>query len=914
MKKAIIVSCAVLLLFALQGCGRKATPAAGPDTERQFSLDGGTADEPDQAIGEAPAALGEPAERVTIPDADFVFDPNVKPLGAAHRRYLSDTIEFRSVPVQKTTSGKTAVVGSRVARFYPGAKLNSTKDLAKLPKGEPLPLGAFLSNVTEIANSEESGMGDVFKFEDNYNYFYEATYRGRKGLVFGADLTGLGAAALANSLTSFYYTKPKKSSSFYDYNGRKPIGKNARINLAKNRVAFEAASKKDYHLSTYSPDDMVALYQKESYERERCLFFTTDIFAHTLHLLFDRMLAASEEDKFTPLLKKIAKGFLAEVEKLQKQDKKDAPGFTRTLELTRVYFQVPQALLELAPVRGRERSKYGEENVVYNDVDRNAVLESYPEEVRREIELIDNAAGFALSPNFQYKEDYSQYKPRGHYTKNGVLSAYFRAMMWFGRIHLYMNLAQEPVFNKDFSTASTDPAERKNALDASLLLTPVAVVINKIAKEKPELLAEWRACYDPITQLIGMSDDLSLYDVMPALDEYPFGDLSSWSDDPKAIVDFLAWDMKRFPQPRIPGNSTLIAPAVGNVMPASGFRLFGQRFTYDSYIHTLVSPSRLAGREDVRGLDIMKAFGSRAADEFLAESDYPKTPGLKEALDGIEKEFSSADAAFWGKTYYNRTLYLVKSQAQFEQGQGFFFTETPVWNAKALLSSHGAWAELRHDTILYAKQSYAERGGDGDLTYRTIPVPRPIHYVEPNRFFFQNASLLVKELIKVMQGNSAFVAGYPKKLERYATILKNILPIVELEIADRPITDEQNEYLVTVPRELADLVLPVEIDPMGYADDTEQFRMALVADVYTNAQSGQVLETAVGIPYRLYVALNDGQGGKRIATGYTFSYYEFMHPMSDRMTDEQWKANVYADNPDLSRYLPFWAKGILTAP
>ena len=32
-----------------------------------------------------------------------------------------------------------------------------------------------------------------------------------------------------------------------------------------------------------------------------------------------------------------------------------------------------------------------------------------------------------------FPEDYSQYKPRGHYTINSDLARYFKAMMWYGR-------------------------------------------------------------------------------------------------------------------------------------------------------------------------------------------------------------------------------------------------------------------------------------------------------------------------------------------------------------------------------------------------------------------------------------------------------------------------------------------------
>ena len=52
--------------------------------------------------------------------------------------------------------------------------------------------------------------------------------------------------------------------------------------------------------------------------------------------------------------------------------------------------------------------------------------------------LIDAHAGFAESPIFGITEDYSQYVPRGHYTRSEALEKYFKAMMWYGRIPFYL--------------------------------------------------------------------------------------------------------------------------------------------------------------------------------------------------------------------------------------------------------------------------------------------------------------------------------------------------------------------------------------------------------------------------------------------------------------------------------------------
>jgi len=56
------------------------------------------------------------------------------------------------------------------------------------------------------------------------------------------------------------------------------------------------------------------------------------------------------------------------------------------------------------------------------------------EEVQNELAKIEAHTGYETNNIFHYKEDYSQYVPRGHYTRSEILKAYFKAMMWYGRM------------------------------------------------------------------------------------------------------------------------------------------------------------------------------------------------------------------------------------------------------------------------------------------------------------------------------------------------------------------------------------------------------------------------------------------------------------------------------------------------
>ena len=110
---------------------------------------------------------------------------------------------------------------------------------------------------------------------------------------------------------------------------------------------------------------------------------------------------------------------------------------------------------------------------------------------------------------------------------------------------------------------------------------------------------------------------------------------------------------------------------------------------------------------------------------------------------------------------------------------------------------------------------------------------------------------------------------------------------------------EQLERLVTFP--------PSEEGQPSWENDTDN-EMAVIADVHTDPNSGQVLEVGVGYPLALYVIV-PGSQGPVLAFGGMFSYYEFKHPMSDRLTDEAWQDMLHAgEEPDT----PEWADDFLS--
>jgi len=139
------------------------------------------------------------------------------------------------------------------------------------------------------------------------------------------------------------------------------------------------------------------------------------------------------------------------------------------------------------------------------------------------------------------------------------------------------------------------------------------------------------------------------------------------------------------------------------------------------------------------------------------------------------------------------------------------------------------------------------------------------------------------------------------------------LDIVNLEFADKPVPADDVAWIKTIPDQLAKLMLPLD-DYYATELKEDDLKCAIITDVFTNTYYDVVLEAGTGIPQRLYVVLNDAQGGKRIAVGFTYSYYEFYHSRYDSLTEEKWRPLVYATQTDMPPLLPFWAKGIALPP
>ena len=307
-------------------------------------------------------------------------------------------------------------------------------------------------------------------------------------------------------------------------------------------------------------------------------FITTDATLHALHFIFDNLLTDLEQVSFYPLLTQDVVTPALQAAHAQTQAAAGTPleSAARSAEL---YLAVALELLapgSAAPIIGAEAMSA----------------------VTPLVEMALAAQGQLEVPFLAgYQEDFSQYRPRGHYDGDPVLEQYFRGMMWLSRITF---LADDP--------------------DA----TQIALLLLRALRSSPQAVTGWTALHETLTFLIGPVDDLGPpeYSAVAAAIYHPEDLPLEALADPQQLAAFQA-ALKALPGPRING---LILPddtAAEDLSEAGrGFRFLGQRFTLDGYVMGQLMYPYVGTRENTRllplGLDVAATVGGSETPYFLA--------------------------------------------------------------------------------------------------------------------------------------------------------------------------------------------------------------------------------------------------------------------------------------------------------
>ena len=495
------------------------------------------------------------------------------------------------------------------------------------------------------------------------------------------------------------------------------------------------------------------------------------------------------------------------------------------------------------------------------------------EQVEAELALIEAAAGPAESPNLGYTEDYSQYKPRGHYTRSERLENYFKAMMWYGHTGFFIN-----------------PRSPDVTMDEAESLTRRAILISSALVG--EAREAWTAIYEPTSFLVGRVDDLSLSDMEQVLSQV-FGTAQPEPDDlaDAGKIAGVREALNLLPAPKIqsaavPDLGSESGETASREETERSFRVMGQRFIPDSYAFQQLVWAYVGTADNKRtvplGLDVMTVLGSDQAyalETEVYEQDEYADWGSQVAK--VKGEFLERSPDLWPVGLYTGWLDSLREVMRQPAEGAPLFMRSQVWARKSLNTALGSWTELRHDTILYAKQSVAAEGEGGE-------APLSPGYVEPYPAFYSK----IAELAGTMQAGLGAVdlldADSTQKLEQMVWIAETLAAISEKELAGEQLTGEEIALVESYGSELEYLEqFGTTADGLTLSPGAE--RSPLVADVHSDYVSSpaQALEEATGYPLFLYAAfVVDGQ--LQLFVGASYSYYEFTVPVDQRLSDEEW--------------------------
>ena len=604
--------------------------------------------------------------------------------------------------------------------------------------------------------------------------------------------------------------------------------------------------------------EFFTVYEKARYDNQP-VFVTSDSLLHVYHLLFDKVLRTAEVEHFIPLLRDLNAALLAQTD-AQYQALKDGP-WAEPARRTVAFVGVASRLL-----------------------DPEIEVPAYAGDlVEAELALVEAADGILLSPLFpglEFGEDYSQYIPRGHYTLRDDLKAYFRSMMWYGRM--------------TFRLKTDDPEVGKEETRAALLL--VQALRDTTVGGRPALDL-WQDLYSPTAFMVGRSDDLTALQYFDVLDTV-YGADAAAADlvDEAKLQEFIDLAMQ-LPPPRILGIVIQFTDDVEET--TKGLRFMGQRFVPDAYVFrelifrnvgTLTDPRGLP-----KGLDLFAAMGSERAYAILdqmGETHYENYPAQMQKM---RDWMSGLGVSDWTETLYNTWLYTFHPLIEVP-GEGYpAFMRSAAWLDKQLNTVLGSWAELKHDTILYAKQVYAELGGGPPP-----PEPEPPKgYVEPVPQFYARLAALTEMTRSGMQSRGLLNDIDATSLDTLETLARALQTMAEKELRGEPLTEDEYTSLRFYGGQLETLTMAAADsdmeDPLARRYMEEEPQAAVIADVATNPGPPPIaLEEAVGRVNPIYVVVPmveaDGSTYLQVARGGVFSYYEFPWPIADRLTDEKWRA------------------------
>jgi hypothetical protein len=244
-----------------------------------------------------------------------------------------------------------------------------------------------------------------------------------------------------------------------------------------------------------------------------------------------------------------------------------------------------------------------------------------------------------------------------------------------------------------------------------------------------------------------------------------------------------------------------------------------------------------------------------------------------------------------------------------------YFMQTTAWHHEKLNTQLTSWAQLRHDNILYGKQSYT--GGTACSYPYTYVEPYPDLYEKLADFARRAAGFFGDVFSNSQVKSKDLIVDY---YSRYGEIMQKLENIAVRELEQQELSEDQitflktmiNDYMVSGPSITGWYTeLFFDVEKSLNTDFT-------VADVHTQptdqfgARVGNVLHVGNGkINLGVFLADNTCNPGQYMAyAGPVSSFYQEVMPGFRRLNDEEWEKYFWGDS-ELTPERPDWVASYL---
>ncbi|GJQ61198.1 MAG: hypothetical protein SCALA702_02510 [Melioribacteraceae bacterium] len=605
------------------------------------------------------------------------------------------------------------------------------------------------------------------------------------------------------------------------------------------------------------------------YHKDLPVFISADAILHAFHRSYDLTLMQVEYEKMLPLLQQILQGIHSKLPELA-QLYTPFPELEQSLRDVDIYVTVPLLLLgaNVLPVYDENSAEI---STLLNYVYSEGVVE-YPL--------------FAETPR---KIDFSQFTPRGHYISEiyPELENYFRGMMWLGRTELYLTSPEGMIPKPTFADV------KRQVIDAC--------IISELA-ELSGIGDNLQEFEDIIAYFVGEQDNVTLANLNAVLADVNVTAAYQLLDSAKVVEFQESLLTNDFAAQKILSQIMINNPMdPGEITPASAFMLLGQRFVVDSYVtgSVVFDKIKFNGVEIKRmlpsTLDILFSLGNDASAQLLQPEleEYKYSTNLA----AVRYLVDSYDEEHWKSSIYYMWLNAIRKlnppEVRDELPQ---FMQSAAWWQEKMNSQLSSWTELRHDNLLYAKQSYT--GG--------VVCSYPYSYVEPDPEFFNWMKSSMQEiadnfeLIDFSPYNMDMTIAY---FEHFSSVCDTLASVAAKELSGESLTDEEISFLHSMLYE--NLVTYNEPPYTGWypklflsawMNDFLPFTTQdyIVADYHTSPTDeggspvGWVAHAGTG-PIDLAVVVAEHPSGENIAfVGPVASYHEYTTTNFKRINDDEW--------------------------